>query len=118
MSPYLPITTDEIISQDVAAAEASAVLHLHPRDEKDRQAQSDHGSVRALPAADQAAKKYRYKRNVRRQSLHESGGTGKGRQRIITGGYWVAAQSASSQMMPAGIVLQCGISKIARVAAW
>ena len=51
------------------------------------------------------------------QSLHESGGTGKGRQRIITGGYWVAAQSASSQMMPAGIVLQCGISKIARVAA-
>jgi uncharacterized protein (DUF849 family) len=53
MSPYLPITTDEIISQDVAAAEASTVLHLHPRDEKDRQARSDYGSVPALPAADQ-----------------------------------------------------------------
>jgi uncharacterized protein (DUF849 family) len=36
MSPYLPIATYEIISQDVAVAEASAVLHLHPRDEKDR----------------------------------------------------------------------------------
>jgi uncharacterized protein (DUF849 family) len=35
MSPYLPITADEIIEQGVAAAEAGAsILHLHARDEK------------------------------------------------------------------------------------
>lgn len=35
MSPYLPITADEIVEQGVAAAEAGAsILHLHARDEK------------------------------------------------------------------------------------
>jgi uncharacterized protein (DUF849 family) len=36
MSPYLPITPDEIASQAIGAAEAgAAILHLHARDPKD-----------------------------------------------------------------------------------
>jgi 3,5-dioxohexanoate:acetyl-CoA acetone transferase len=36
MSPYLPVTADEIAAQSVAAAEAGAsILHLHARDPKD-----------------------------------------------------------------------------------
>ena len=36
MSPYLPVTADEIAEQSVAAAEAGAsILHLHARDPKD-----------------------------------------------------------------------------------
>ncbi|MCC0030894.1 MAG: 3-keto-5-aminohexanoate cleavage protein [Brucellaceae bacterium] len=36
MSPYLPVTADEIAEQSVAAAEAgAAILHLHARDPKD-----------------------------------------------------------------------------------
>jgi uncharacterized protein (DUF849 family) len=36
MSPYLPVTPDEIVEQAVAAAEAgAAILHLHARDPKD-----------------------------------------------------------------------------------
>ena len=36
MSPYLPITPDEIVSESIAAAEAGAsILHLHARDPKD-----------------------------------------------------------------------------------
>jgi len=36
MSPYLPITPDEIITESVAAAEAGAsIIHLHGRDPKD-----------------------------------------------------------------------------------
>ena len=36
MSPYLPITPDEIAKDSIAAAEAGAsVIHLHARDPKD-----------------------------------------------------------------------------------
>ena len=36
MSPYLPITPDEIAEQAIAAAEAgAAILHLHARDPQD-----------------------------------------------------------------------------------
>ncbi|MCQ0093584.1 3-keto-5-aminohexanoate cleavage protein [Roseovarius sp. M141] len=36
MSPYLPITADQITEQSIAAAEAgAAILHLHARDPKD-----------------------------------------------------------------------------------
>ena len=33
MSPYLPVTPDEIVEEAVAAAEAgAAIIHLHARD--------------------------------------------------------------------------------------
>src|SRR6202142_4483984 len=36
MSPYLPITPDQIVAESVAAAEAGAsIIHLHARDPKD-----------------------------------------------------------------------------------
>src|SRR5712675_3299104 len=36
MSPYLPLTPDELASQAIGAAEAgAAILHLHARDPKD-----------------------------------------------------------------------------------
>jgi len=42
MSPYLPITPDQIVSEAIAAAEAgAAVLHLHARDPKDGRPSAD-----------------------------------------------------------------------------
>ncbi len=42
MSPYLPITPDEIASEAIAAAEAGAsILHLHARDPKDGRPSAD-----------------------------------------------------------------------------
>jgi len=42
MSPYLPITPDEIVSESVAAAEAGAsIIHLHARDPKDGRPSAD-----------------------------------------------------------------------------
>jgi uncharacterized protein (DUF849 family) len=36
MSPYIPITPDEVATDSIAAAEAGAsILHLHARDPKD-----------------------------------------------------------------------------------
>jgi uncharacterized protein (DUF849 family) len=51
MSPYLPITADEIIEQGVAAAAAGAsILHLHARDEKTgRPDQTPEAFARFLP---------------------------------------------------------------------
>src|SRR5687767_5350748 len=44
MSPYLPITPDEIARDSIAAAEAgAAVLHLHARDPKDGRPTPDPG---------------------------------------------------------------------------
>ena len=55
MSPYLPITPEEITGEAIAAAEAgAAILHLHARDPGDRQARPDAGGLRPLPAAHQA----------------------------------------------------------------
>jgi uncharacterized protein (DUF849 family) len=51
MSPYLPITAEEIIEQSVAAAEAGAsILHLHARDETTgRPDQTPEAFARFLP---------------------------------------------------------------------
>jgi uncharacterized protein (DUF849 family) len=51
MSPYLPITADEIVEQSVAAAAAGAsILHLHARDEKTgRPDQTPEAFARFLP---------------------------------------------------------------------
>jgi uncharacterized protein (DUF849 family) len=51
MSPYLPITADEIVEQSVAAAAAGAsILHLHARDEKPgRPDQTPEAFARFLP---------------------------------------------------------------------
>lgn len=51
MSPYLPVTADEIVTAAVEAAEAgAAVIHLHARDEKTgKPDQSPEGFGRFLP---------------------------------------------------------------------
>ncbi len=56
MSPYLPITPDEIVSEAVAAAEAgAAILHLHARDpETGKPDQSPEGFAPFLPRIKQA----------------------------------------------------------------
>jgi uncharacterized protein (DUF849 family) len=42
MSPYLPITPDQIVAESVAAAEAGAsIIHLHARDPKDGRPSAD-----------------------------------------------------------------------------
>jgi uncharacterized protein (DUF849 family) len=42
MSPYLPVTPDEIAREAIAAAEAgAAILHLHARDPKDGRPTAD-----------------------------------------------------------------------------
>jgi uncharacterized protein (DUF849 family) len=42
MSPYLPITPDEIVAESVAAAEAGAsIIHLHARDPRDGRPSAD-----------------------------------------------------------------------------
>ena len=55
MSPHLPVTPDEIATQSIDAAKAgAAIIHLHARDPKDRQAHAGSGGVHAVPAAHQA----------------------------------------------------------------
>lgn len=56
MSPHLPITPDEIVSEAVAASEAgAAILHLHARDpETGKPDQSPEGFARFLPRIKQA----------------------------------------------------------------
>ncbi|MFD1882334.1 3-keto-5-aminohexanoate cleavage protein [Paracoccus pacificus] len=51
MSPYLPVTADEIVKAALGAAEAgAAIIHLHARDEKDgRPDQTPEGFARFLP---------------------------------------------------------------------
>ena len=42
MSPYLPVTPDQIATDAIAAAEAGAsILHLHARDPKDGRPTAD-----------------------------------------------------------------------------
>jgi uncharacterized protein (DUF849 family) len=42
MSPYLPITPDEIVAESVAAAEAGgSIIHLHARDPRDGRPSAD-----------------------------------------------------------------------------
>jgi uncharacterized protein (DUF849 family) len=75
MSPYLPITADEIVAQSVAAAEAGAsILHLHARDEKTgRPDQTPEAFARFLPRIKQQTNARR-EHHFRRQSVHEGGG--------------------------------------------
>jgi uncharacterized protein (DUF849 family) len=51
MSPYLPITPDQIAAEAIAAAEAgAAILHLHARDPKNgKPDQSPEAFARFLP---------------------------------------------------------------------
>ncbi|WP_029061211.1 3-keto-5-aminohexanoate cleavage protein [Labrenzia sp. DG1229] len=56
MTPYLPVTPDEIASEAIAAADAGAsILHLHARDpETGRPDQSPEGFARFLPRVKQS----------------------------------------------------------------
>ena len=56
MSPYLPVTPDEIAAEAIAAAEAgAAILHLHARDPKDGRPSADPAVFRQfLPRIKQA----------------------------------------------------------------
>ena len=56
LSPYLPITPDEIVAESVAAAEAgAAIIHLHARDPKDGKPTPDPGVfMQFLPRIKQA----------------------------------------------------------------
>ena len=55
MSPYLPVTPEEIADAAIGAAEAgAAIVHLHARDPIDRPARPDARGFRALPQGDQA----------------------------------------------------------------
>jgi len=58
MSPYLPITPDEVASQAIGAAEAgAAILHLHARDPKDGRPTPDPAVfMQFLPRIKQASK--------------------------------------------------------------
>ncbi|HXE28236.1 MAG TPA: 3-keto-5-aminohexanoate cleavage protein [Stellaceae bacterium] len=58
MSPYLPITPDEVASQAIGAAEAgAAILHLHARDPKDGRPTPDPAVfMEFLPRIKQASK--------------------------------------------------------------
>ena len=52
MSPYLPITPEQIADAAIEAAEAgAAIVHLHARDPKTGKPDQIAGSVRAVPAA-------------------------------------------------------------------
>jgi uncharacterized protein (DUF849 family) len=49
MSPYLPVTADQIAEQAVAAAEAgAAILHLHARDPRDGRPTADPAAFMAF----------------------------------------------------------------------
>ncbi len=58
MSPYLPVTADEIAEAAIGAAEAgAAIVHLHARDEKTgRPDQSPEAFARFLPRIKQSTK--------------------------------------------------------------
>jgi uncharacterized protein (DUF849 family) len=58
MSPYLPVTPDEVASQAIGAAEAgAAILHLHARDPKDGRPTPDPAVfMQFLPRIKQATK--------------------------------------------------------------
>jgi 3,5-dioxohexanoate:acetyl-CoA acetone transferase len=58
MSPYLPVTPDEVASQAIGAAEAgAAILHLHARDPKDGRPTPDPAVfMQFLPRIKQASK--------------------------------------------------------------
>ena len=75
MSPYLPITPDEIAAEAIAAAEAgAAILHLHARDpETGKPDQTPEAFARFLPRIKQAHQR-RDQHHHRRQPLHERRG--------------------------------------------
>src|SRR5476651_1932392 len=58
MSPYLPLTPDEVARDSIAAAEAgAAILHLHARDPRDGRPTPDPEAFAAfLPRIKQATK--------------------------------------------------------------
>jgi uncharacterized protein (DUF849 family) len=75
MSPYLPITPDEIASKAIAAAEAgAAILHLHARDpENDQPDQTPEAFARFLPRIKQGTAAINITTGG---GLHEGRGTG------------------------------------------
>ena len=82
MSPYLPVTAEEIAEAAIGAAEAgAAIVHLHARDEKTgRPDQSPEAFARFLPRIKQATEGGR-EPDHRRRALHDGRRSGSSRRR-------------------------------------
>jgi uncharacterized protein (DUF849 family) len=66
MTPYLPITPDEIAASAIAAAEAgAAILHLHARNPET--------GICAIPATDQAGDRCGHQHHHGWVALHDRG---------------------------------------------
>lgn len=71
MSPYLPVTPNDIVDSAFEAAEAgAAILHLHARDPETGRPDQRPG-VRAVPRTHQAGHQRRREPHERRQPLHD-----------------------------------------------
>ena len=72
MSPYLPVTADQIAEAAIGAAEAgAAIVHLHARDERNGPSGPTSGGVRAVSPADQAVDKGSGESDDWRGALHD-----------------------------------------------
>ena len=85
MSPYLPVTADQIAEAAIGAAEAgAAIVHLHARDEKTgRPDQTPEAFARFLPRIKQSTKAVV---NYGRGSIHDSAGAREARRDVQAGG--------------------------------
>ena len=67
MSPYLPVTAQEIADAAIGAAEAgAAIVHLHARNPRRWASRPVPRSLRAVPAGNQAAQQRRRQHHHRR----------------------------------------------------
>ena len=75
MSPYLPVTAEEIADAAIGAAEAgAAIVHLARARRARPAARPDPRGLRALPAAHQAGDQGRDQSDHRRRALHDGAG--------------------------------------------
>ena len=69
MSPYLPVTPDEIAESAIGAAEAgAAIVHLHARDPADGSPSQDPALFKAVPAAHQGRQQRGHQPHHRRRA--------------------------------------------------
>ena len=77
MSPYLPITPEEIAEAAIGAAKAgAAIVHLHARNPKDGSPTQDPELFRQFAAADQGGERRGDQLHHRRRADHERSRSG------------------------------------------